>query len=68
MASRMGFPHRVSAQLGAGSAGKERSCALARSRPPAAVKTDLVSAQELEEVRQRIRTINAQAMLHETQN
>lgn len=31
-------------------------------------KTDLVDAQELERVRQRIRTINAQATLHETQN
>lgn len=31
-------------------------------------KTDLVDAQALEGVRQRIRTINAQATLHETQN
>jgi G3E family GTPase len=31
-------------------------------------KTDLVDAQELEPVRQRIRAINAQAKLHETQN
>jgi G3E family GTPase len=31
-------------------------------------KTDLVDAQELEQVRQRIRAINAQAKLHETQN
>jgi G3E family GTPase len=31
-------------------------------------KTDLVDAPELERVRQRIRTINAQATLHETQN
>lgn len=31
-------------------------------------KTDLVDAQALEAVRQRIRTINAQATLHETQN
>jgi G3E family GTPase len=31
-------------------------------------KTDLVDAQELERVRQRIRAINAQARLHETQN
>ena len=31
-------------------------------------KTDLVTEQELEEVRQRVRTINGQARLHETQN
>ncbi len=31
-------------------------------------KIDLVDAQELERVRQRIRAINAQARLHETQN
>lgn len=31
-------------------------------------KTDLVDAQELEQVRGRIRAINAQARLHETQN
>ncbi len=31
-------------------------------------KTDLVTAQELEVVRQRVRTINGQARLHETQN
>jgi G3E family GTPase len=31
-------------------------------------KTDLVNAQELERVRQRIRAINGQARMHETQN
>lgn len=31
-------------------------------------KTDLVDAQELEQVRQRVRAINAQAKMHETQN
>ena len=31
-------------------------------------KTDLVSEQELEEVRQRVRSINGQARLHETRN
>lgn len=31
-------------------------------------KTDLVNAQELEQVRQRVRSINGQARLHETQN
>ena len=31
-------------------------------------KTDLVDGNELEQVRQRIRAINAQAQLHETQN
>jgi len=31
-------------------------------------KTDLVSPQELEQVRQRVRAINGQARLHETQN
>jgi len=31
-------------------------------------KTDLVTPQELEQVRQRIRSINGQARLHETQN
>ncbi len=31
-------------------------------------KTDLVSSQELEQVRQRVRTINGSARLHETRN